>query len=777
MTLPTHAIIILVFIAGAALSAGVVLFSALEHRLRSKSLYGRLFDLIPSQEPSSPEQFFLALHGLQRARHRFFAPRPHVSLEVYGRAGTARYGVWIPEGHEGFVCSLLRATYPGIEIRPAQVDPLSDLPPGVAAVSGVSLYESRYLPVRASTEKDPLATLLATMARAGQSELVHLSLVLRPKPNGWQVVARRVGERMREGHVSFLYELLFGRSKSQRPSHYRVQQAKAIDDKASRLGFDAVIRLVAVAPTEGESKEYLRSIAGALRVFDAENSFAFRRIWRRSQFLQAARERRFVAADATILNTTELAGIYHMPAQESPYVDGVRSPKLAPPADAPREGCILGESNYPGQDGRLIALTDFDARRGVHIQGPPGVGKTVLLTHLAMQWIRAGHGVCILDAKGDLADAVSALYPRERLNKVIYISATTDSSVGVNPLEWHDPLERYLLVENVISILKNSFPASSWGSRTEDTIRSGLLAITRRPDAVISQLPALLLDPAYRAREIADLDPTDPLMTWFRWFDSQSDGARAEIVGPSLAKLRSYMTRPRLARMLNQRHSNIDFRSFIDNGGVLIANLSSGLWGEEPARLVGGFLIHKLWSAARSRAGVPEEQRPDYHLLMDEFQQFVAGAGPIEDALAMARSFRLDMVMANQHYGQLPRSTRDAIASNARSKIVYQVGRDDAAILAHEFAPLDADALMNQPRYEAAVRLSVHGETSRPFTIRVLPPEEVSDPGAAQAVIEATAARFPRSSEDIDQEIRQAIWPEQPSIPIHGVGRRPREEA
>jgi hypothetical protein len=749
----------------------------LGEKLNSRPFEGRLYSLItPNGTMGDAEQFFMALHGLLptsgRARR---AGRPHVSLELSGHDGTVRYMIWIPLGQEDFVRSLLTATHPGIELRPEQADPLASLGDGTALATWVSTREQEWLPIRTHHDLEPLLALLATLARARESDTIHVSIAARPRSSGWQKAARRAAGALRHPRPSLLGELLSGKAEPRAATSFGVARAKAIEAKASRLGFDCNIRVVAAAGNEARAREFLRSVAASLRPFDAENSLKFHRTFAQERLLDEARNRRFVRSRAFLLNTEELPSLWHLPKEAPSHVESVRSAKLPAPRDIGASGRVLGESTFPEQS-RAVGISVEDSRRHLHVLGPTGTGKTTLLANLCLQQINAGQGVCVIDPKGDLVTAVLDRFPRHRARDLVLISPEDlESSIGINPLEYSFEYERDLIADNTLSIFKRLY-SQSWGARTDDVLKSSLLTIMKGPNPSLADIPALLTDASFRTRVLQNLD--DPIgLDWFwKWFESLSNAQRVEAIGPIQNKLRNFLVRPRVRRLLCQSHSNIDLRKLIDSGGVLLVNLSTGQWGEETAGLIGSFLVAKLWQAVRSRADIPEQERRDFALYIDEFQEYMAGAGSFADALAQARSYRLSLTLANQHLGQLPKEVVAALSSNARSRITFQCGQDDSRYLAREFAPLDAAALMNLPRYEMAMRVSINGETSAAFTARAFPLPPVTDPEVSKFVSDISRRRFSRPAADIDAELRAHLSPTPPSAPTHGVGRRPLDQ-
>lgn len=736
---------------------------------------GRLYSVAAPEAPGSPEQFFTTLHGLLRPGLRRLAEgQPHVSLEMGGSNGRARLYVWIPAGQEPFVEDLLRAAYPGVEIAPAD-DPLAQPAEGHTAYAGVTLSRTTYLPLNGVFDGDSLAPLLQALARPRNGERIHLSVLVRPRPSGWQASARSYAHRLRTGVRSLLAEaLLPKRGPKPAPTAHQLERAKLIEEKARGLGFDCVLRISATGQDGIAADEYLRSVAAALRPFDGPNGLALRGVLRRGRFAEGMRARLFPRLGSFILTAAELAALWHLPAEPPPHVEAVRSPKLPVPQDVPSHGRVMGVANYAGHE-RPVALSVADSRRHLHVLGPTGTGKTTLLVNLVLQDLAAGRGVGIIDPKGDLVDGVLARLPAERAGDVVLITPDqADVSIGLNPLEWSDPEDRDLIAENALSIFKRIY-AAHWGMRTDDILKSSLISLLARPDATLCEIPALLTDPGFRGRALEAIDDPIGLSGFWRWFESLSHAQRTEAIGPVLNKLRDFLLRPRIRRLLCQPHSTVDLKRVIDGGGVLLVNLSTGRWGETTASLLGSFLFSKVWQTVRARAGVPEEARRDFFLYVDEFQQFLGVAQSFADTLAQARSFRLSLTLANQHLGQLPRELKEALGSNARSRVVFQCGQDDARYLAKELAPLDAGALQALPRYQMAMRLSVAGETSRTFTASALPLQPIADPAMAARVAQLARGRFGRPASEIDTELSRRLDPPSEDAPPSGVGRRPRQ--
>jgi hypothetical protein len=416
----------------------------------------------------------------------------------------------------------------------------------------------------------------------------------------------------------------------------------------------------------------------------------------------------------------------------------------------------LGVSTWAGEN-VPVGLSIEDSRQHLHLLGSTGTGKSTAMLNLAVRDIQTGRGVAVLDPKGDLVEGVLARIPASRKNDVILIGPDDlERSVGLNPLQLAEGDDPELVAENTLTIFKRIYERF-WGMRTDDVLKSALLTLLRTDKPTLAHIPVLLTGPGFRRRITDELHDPLGLDGFWKWFESLSEAQRGEAIGPVLNKLRDFLVRPRLRHLLCQPGSKVDLRQVVDSGQILLADLNVGRWGQTAAALVGSFLVARLWQAVLTRSRIPEDERTDFYLYIDEFQNFLGIAGPFGDALAQARSLRLSLVIANQHLGQLPRDLREAVRANARSRLVFQCGHDDAAALAREFAPLDPTALLSLARFEAAARLSIGGQTSAPFTLRTLPPAAIPEASLRDEIIAASRKAYGTPIAEIDAGLERVL--------------------
>lgn len=720
---------------------------------------------------SYPEQLFMSLHGMVRPTlGRLFDRRPSLSLELVARAGEISFQIWIPTGHKPFVEAQLRAAYPALELTPVGERPSSGASFGVAELG---LAQGNHLPIRTAFDTEPLANVLWTLAGVPVDQEVRLQILVRPKTSRWQVQGQLEAQRLRDGRRGW-EGLLPGVPGQVTPNQFEKARAKAIEEKATGVGFDCVLRVAVAADSAARVREYLRTIVASLAPYAAANGFCVRRVAFDLRSRERFERREFPRFGSLILTARELAALWHLPSDGPPQLQLARAARLAPPRNASRGERLLGQSTW-GDEDRPIGLSLADSRLHLHLLGPTGTGKTTALLNLAVQDVTAGRGVGVLDPKGDLVRGVLERLPRGRLDEVVLISPEeSDFSVGINPLELGTADDADLVAENTLTIFKRIYERF-WGMRTDDVLKAALRTLLRRTGTTLAHVPLLLTDGDFRLDATTELNDIG-LSSFWRWYEQLSDSQRLEAIGPVLNKLRDFLIRPRLRRLLCQPRSTVDLRDVVDSGKILLADLSVGQWGQSAAELIGSFLVAKLWQAVLARSARAEDGRRDFFLYLDEFQHFQGIGGPFAEALAEARSLRLSLTIANQHLGQLPGELRHAISSNARSRAVFQCGQDDASYLAREFAPLDASALLSLRRFEMAVRLSISGETSPPFTLRTLAPTEVRDGSVAAHARAASLRRHGRPSADVDAELEAALKPWDTAT-VPGEGLTPAHEA
>lgn len=434
--------------------------------------------------------------------------------------------------------------------------------------------------------------------------------------------------------------------------------------------------------------------------------------------------------------------------------------QMEPPTRLPTSGmdqdvAVLGRVDFRDRRNEF-GLLSHDRRRHLAIIGKTGMGKSTLLSSLLISDMRAGRGVGLIDPHGDLAEQLLAAVPRHRTNDVVLLDAgDRDFPVAYNPLACSRPEQRALVASGVVAALKRQY-ADSWGPRLEYILRCAVLTLVETPGSSLSSLSRLLSDGRYRRDVVGRM--SDPVVRsfWQREFDTWKPQLQVEAVAPIQNKIGQFLSHPVLRAILGQSQSTLDLRRVLDDGRIFIANLSKGKIGEDGSALLGSLLVNGLQLAAMSRADVPEDQRQDFYLAVDEFQNFAMDS--FSTILSEARKYRLCLTLANQYLDQVPETVRAAVFGNVGSLLTFQVGATDAEALAAELGgevtPTD---LVGLPKYTAYVRLLVNGVAGPPFSMTTLPPLGVVRRDRTAVIRRASRHRYARRAAEVEAEIARAF--------------------
>jgi len=429
-------------------------------------------------------------------------------------------------------------------------------------------------------------------------------------------------------------------------------------------------------------------------------------------------------ATASLLTSAELALLWHPPTvmvrNASLRTAEHRLLEASPDVPCRRTEpsvAVLGTAKILGRK-ELIGLRPDDRLRHLLVIGKTGVGKSTLVERLLLHEVEYGGGCGLVDPHGDLIESLRALIPRRRTNDVVLLDAGANQPLTFNPLAAAAPHERPLVASGIISAFKKCYP-DSWGPRLEHILRNCVLTLLETPHATLLSILPLLSDITFRRLCLQSL--TDPVVKafWSHEFDRWPERLRAEALAPVQNKVGAFASNPLLRKILGEPRGRLDLRRTMDEGKILLINLSKGRVGEDASQLLGSFLITSLQLAAMRRADVAEEARRPFHLAVDEFQNYATES--FATILSEARKYRLGLVLSHQYLSQLPPSLQDAVLGNVGSLIAFQVGEDAtrlASLLGPDVVPLDLQRL---PRYHAYARLLIDGQPSRPFSLRTLP--------------------------------------------------------
>jgi len=708
--------------------------------------------------------FFRSLLALTPpAWKRLIAGVPWTTLEYRYAEDKLSVSCSCPEAAIHLVTAALAAALPGADVHLE--------PEGALTLQGPFTARARLRlwrePLHAIGEVrlGDTDSVIAAMAIASESVL-QISIAHDP---AWESKAQRRLDRL-SGHgpqrnfvvdvllstlaeiVSIFLPFLFPKSTSDttgrnEPPSFRA--ALPAGDKAFKPAYLAEIRLAASASNRGLAKQAVHAMIGGFRGLDGANSLRPRHVFLAKRFDRALVQRAAPIDCGMRLTPDELALIFHLPISGVPMESAVA--RLAPRHLLNVAGAVLCRAD--GGRAKDVRIAQKDRRQHLAITGPTGSGKSALLLNVALQDVDEKIGVGAIDPKGDLISDLCERIPATESDRVVLIDpACRDMPVGINVLECPDPAQREVVCDALIAIFRKTYQ-QFWGPRTEDVLRTSVLTLMRVPGLTICEVPFLLLDDDFRVAVTKDIDDPVGLRPFWDEYAQLSQSQRLQMVGPVLNKLRAYLLRPTVRNILGQSRSTVDFANVINNRGILLVSLAKGLLGEDISRLLGAFIVARIWSAALGRIALPVHERPDFNLYLDEFQTYLHLPQSLDDVLAEARAYRLNLTMANQHFGQLRDSTRESIDANARSRVTFQCGPEDARYLAREFAPLTEQQLQNLGRFQVAVRLCVAGHTEPVFTGLTLEPRPTLGALHAERIVQRSLERYGRPRTEVEVEM------------------------
>ncbi len=576
--------------------------------------------------------------------------------------------------------------------------------------------------------------------------------------NWFSKVSRAIGEnilgkKQKEDELGQKYQL----------SPKEEEMIKGIEDKLSKGGIEANIRVLSVSDNEHTARENLHNLVNSFSQYNLYrygNSFEASIPRKQSTIIRDFIYRSFIDKNRSILNTEEMASLWHLPLRstEAPNIKWLGARKAPPPSNLPAEGLLLGHSIYRGMD-VPIRMKEADRRRHLYIIGKSGSGKSVFIKNLAIQDIKEGKGVCIVDPHGDLVEDVLGHIPKNRVDDVVIFNPSdTDRPVGLNMLEAKNEDQKDFAVQEMISIFYKLFPPEMIGPMFEHNMRNVMLTLMAdiNDTGTVIDIPRMFTDDEYVKKYLRKLK--DPVVRsfWEKEMAKTSDFHKSEMLGYLISKVGRFVENEMMRNIMGQQKSGFNFREIMDNQKILLVNLAKGTTGEVNAKLLGLIIVAKLQMAAMGRSELPEDQRKDFYLYIDEFQNFVTDS--ISTILSEARKYRLDLVIAHQYMGQLTddkgkSDIRDAVLGNAGTLCTFRIGPEDADILAKEFAPtFSAFDLINVPQYTCYTKLLIDNTASRPFNMSIYPPQK-GNVELAKAIKELSRLKYGRDKDMVEAEI------------------------
>jgi len=703
------------------------------------------------------EQLFATFASLHKSGGMLsiFKPQPHISFEIVATHESIKFYISCSKSHQDLLEKQIHGAYPDAEIKEVpEYNIFSET--SQTAYTQLKLKSADYFPIKTFRDlpTDPLSALTSALAKMQEGEGAAIQILVSPADSKWKDVGKKWVKKEKDP----------GTEKSPKAPP-DAKQLEAVESKIVRAGFETVIRIVTSSSTSDSAKAHLTNIKTAFEQFSGPyNSFTGAKTYSEKAFLTDFIYRYIPRySKGSTLTPDELASLFHFPNKsiETPYITWLSSKRAPAPEKIPSSGLYLGKSVFRGVE-RPVYLSEDDRRRHMYVIGRTGTGKTEFLKTMMMQDIMAGKGLCFIDPHGDAAEELLELIPPERAEDVIYFDPSDmERPFGLNMLEAHSEEQKHFVVAAIIGLMYKLFDPNKTGiigPRFEHGVRNAMLTAMSKEGSTFVEVVRLMTD----ANFVQELLPlvSDPVVRryWTDQIAQTSDFHKSEVLDYTVSKFGRFVTNKMMRNIIGQSQSSFDLRKVMDEGKILIMNLSKGRIGEENSNFLGLILVPKILAAAMSRTNVPMEQRRDFYLYVDEFQNFATDT--FADILSEARKYRLNLIVANQFIGQIGEDLKNAVFGNVGTLVGFRVGVTDANYLQHEFSPVFSEAdLVNVESPHAYIKTQVFGEPVPPFSLDTTKDmkkwKAMLNPQVGQAIRELSRLKFGRDAVQVEASVVQ----------------------
>lgn len=751
--------------------AGYVLFLWYKWRGREKtSLDSVLLQVsLPRDNEikiDAAEQLFSGFASLRKSgKFANLQPQQHISFELVGKPGDIRYYIHVPKKLRDLVEKQINGAYPDADIT--VVDESDVKQKGVIgneynifSEDGKVAFASwrpkgpSYQPMKIFKDMavDGMSLLTSTLAKMQEGEGAAIQVMIAAADGKWKKTGR--------AHIGKVKK---AESNPEKASYSAdPKELEGIENKISKAGFDVVVRAVVCSSTMEAAKGHLDNIGSALAMFGGTNSLTKNKHRFKGLFMQDFIYRYWPMYKGTgVMSSEELATIYHFPNKQvtTPGIFWLTSKRAPAPTQIPDKGLYVGRSTFRGLS-RPVYMLQEDRARHMYIIGKTGTGKSQFLKQMIVQDVENGEGLCVIDPHGDLIEEILLRVPPNRAEDVIIFDPSdTQRPMGINIMEAYTEEQKHYMVSSIIGLFYKLYDPNKTGivgPRLEHGIRNAMLTVMAEPGNTFIEVQRALTDNNF----VQELLPkvTDPIIKryWTDQIAQTSDFHKSEVLDYIVSKFGRFVTNKLMRNIIGQSKSSFDFRKIMDEKKILLVNLSKGKVGEENSQFLGLILVPKLLTAAMSRQDIPYEQRQDFYLYVDEFQNFATP--DFAAILSEARKYKLNLIVANQFTGQMEDEVKNAIFGNVGTITSFRVGVQDANFLQHEFQPTFAEAdLINVDRFNAYIRTVVHGEPVSAFSVDVtkdMAKEKALDnPRVAELIKELSRLKYAKDVHQVEAEI------------------------
>src|SRR3989339_996458 len=712
------------------------------------------------------DQMFSSFSSLKKSGFwSFLEVDDVVSFEIIGKKAEIRFYVSAPNRIIDLIEKTIYGYYPMADIKKVD-EPNIFSEQGKVVFGGLVQKEAAYMPIRLYRDlpTDSLSAITSALSKFDDNEGGIIQILIRPAGSKWKSSGK--------SYVSSTKKNEANPEKATFKTDPKVLEK--IEDKCSKSGFETMIRFVVTAKTKDMADTHLKNIKNAFTQFNSDlNNFGGTKDLFKGGFMIDFIYKFFPIIDwsfwpfgksISILSTDELATLFHFPNKtvETPHIQWLKAKTALVPIEVLQTGgTAVGDGYYRGVK-RPGTIGIEDRRRHVYIIGKTGVGKSVLLHDMAIQDIKAGHGVCVIDPHGDLIDDIIKYIPAERAEDVIYFDPSDiERPMGLNLLEAKTEDQKHFITTSIINLMYKLYDPQRTGiigPRFEHAVRNAMLTVMSDAGATFVEVVRVLTDPKY----VQELLPKvqDPIVRryWTDQIAQTSDFHKSEVLDYIVSKFGRFVTDKMMRNIIGQSYSSFNFRQVMDEGKILLINLAKGRIGEENSSFLGLLLVPKILVAAMSRQDMPMDQRKDFYLYVDEFQNFATPDFAV--ILSEARKYRLNLIVANQFIGQIDDEVKNAIFGNVGTLITFRVGVTDASYIQREFQPVFSEAdLINVERFHAYMKTIVSNEPFPPFSVDMTKDirqlKAAANDKMAEAIVQLSRLKFGRPKELVEAEISQ----------------------
>lgn len=720
-------------------------------------------------------------------KHSFYGQR-HFAFEIIGSQGLVYFYAAVPLALLEVVKQAIVSAYPTARLEEVSEHNIFSAVGKVSGTLGgeLTLKESYAYPIATyqDLKRDAMQSLLNSLSTLDKEDGAAIQILLRPADPSWRKTASDLAANKRKGGEGlnfggFAKDVMGAFVKppessgeggdSKKPELSTLEQSTldAIDEKTRHPGYEVAIRLVVSSNVSQRADALLKNIVSSFQLYDApgKNGFKYTAAKDIDELVTSYIMRFFPQhQNKDILNSVELATLFHFPdqrniptsqlgRQESKQVDG--------PRNIPDTGLLLGFNQFRGAR-KPIRLALGDRQRHMYVVGQTGVGKSTFLENLALQDMLNGNGFAFVDPHGDTAEKLLSMVPKERTEDIIYFSpAEMEYPMGLNLFEYTTPDQKDFLIQEALNMLYKLYDPQHqgiMGPRYEHLFRNAALTIMADPNGgTFVDIPKLFRDPAFVKQKLQHVTDMNVLEFWQKEMPaSQRSNEFGEVTSWFVSKFGAFLSNEMMRNIIGQTKSAFNLREIMDNKKILLVNLSKGRTGELNSKLLGMVFVMKFQAAAMSRSDVPEDQRVDFSLYVDEFQNFSTDS--FATIMSEARKYHLNLIVANQFTTQLTQEIRDAVFGNMGTIVAFRIGQNDVESLSQYFQPaFDGDDLLRVPNYNTIVRTLIGGVPTNPFSMVTLPPLGTPNPRLYQALKQLSAAKYGRPKAEIEKEINERM--------------------